>query len=264
MDADAAARPATSGPRRAAAPRVSVVLPVYQNAASLAELHARLGAVASSLGGAWEFVFVDDGSTDDSAAVLEVLQRGDARVRIVRLARNCGSYAAVLAGLSQARGQAAVVISADLQDPPELLAPLVAQWEQGHALVLAARTERDDPWPARLGARLFYALLRRGALRAMPPGGFDCCLLDRQAIERLSSRRRIVFLPGDILELGFAPSVVRYQRGPRLARYGSSRWTLWMRLRLAARVLWNYWRGPRGQPDCRPVFVIDRVIEPAP
>lgn len=254
---------ASTAPVRNGSNCVSVVVPVYQNAASLRDLHARLSSVATALDADSEFVFVDDGSTDGSAAALQKLQHADPRVRIVCLAGNFGSYAAVLAGLSQARGDAAAVISADLQDPPEVLVPLVTHWQQGSNLVLAARSKRDDPWPARFGAAAFYWLLRRLALSEMPPGGFDCCLLDRQAVDRLLTSKRIVFLPGDILRLGFTPTVIDYERGPRLAKYGPSAWTLAKRLRLACRVIWEYSRTPNERIEARPRFVIERVIEPA-
>ncbi|HEX3655654.1 MAG TPA: glycosyltransferase family 2 protein [Pirellulales bacterium] len=226
-------------------PLVSVVVPVFQNATSLADLHERLRQVTAGRPEArWEFVFVDDGSTDRSLAVLEDLQRLDGRIRIVRLSRNFGSQAAIVAGWSQARGDAMAVIAADLQDPPEILVPLVAAWQQGAKAVLAVRSRRDDPWPAKLGAALFYAFFRRLALAGMPVGGFDCCLLDRQLVERLVALRRPCYLAGEIIWLGFEPVLISYNRGKRLARYGRSMWTLGKRMRLAADAIWTFSRAP--------------------
>ena len=119
---------------------VSVVVPVYQNAASLPDLYDRLQQVTANIADVdWELIFVDDGSTDESAATLERLLERDPRIRIVRLSRNFGSQAAILAGMTQARGQAIAVISADLQDPPELLDSLLAPWRAGTKVVLAER-----------------------------------------------------------------------------------------------------------------------------
>jgi dolichol-phosphate mannosyltransferase len=192
----------------------------------------------------WEFVFVDDGSTDDSLSILQSLLREDPRIRIVRLSRNFGSQAAILAGLSRARGQAAAVISADLQDPPEILPTLLAPWRQGKKIVLAVRARRNDPRAASLGAAIFYRLFRWLALPQFPTGGFDCCLLDRQVISLLTSLKGACFLPGEIVWLGFDPAFVTYERGPRLAKYGRSMWTLGKRIRYAIGALWTFSPAP--------------------
>ncbi|MFL5339706.1 MAG: glycosyltransferase family 2 protein [Gemmataceae bacterium] len=214
-------------------PLISVVVPVFHNAASVPDLQGRLSALAAANpGDTFEFVFVDDGSRDDSFAVLETLSRTDARIRVVKLSRNFGSNPAVLAGLSQARGAAVAVISADLQDPPELIGEMLTHWKSGRKVVVAARAGRADPLPVRLPANLFYALFRRGALPAMPPGGFDFCLIDRQVCDLLLGlRERALFLVGEILWLGFDPVVIPYQRAARPAKYGRSMWTAARRLR---------------------------------
>jgi dolichol-phosphate mannosyltransferase len=146
--------------------------------------------------------------------------------------------------MSQSRGDAVAVIAADLQDPPEILVSLLVPWLQGAKAVLAVRSRRDDPWPAKVGAALFYALFRRFALAGMPVGGFDCCLLDRQLAERLVALRRPGYLAGEILWLGFEPVLVSYDRGRRLTRYGRSMWTLGKRFRLAAEAIWTFSRAP--------------------
>jgi dolichol-phosphate mannosyltransferase len=226
-------------------PLFSVVVPVYQNAASLEDLHARLDTVAADFSEVvWEFVFVDDGSTDDSSAKLQALLKRDPRILVVRLSRNFGSQAAILAGLSRARGAAVAVIAADLQDPPELLRTLLPLWLHGNKVVLAVRSRRDDPWTASLGATLFYRLFRRLALPQFPPGGFDCCLLDRQIVESLIALKGACFLPGEIVWLGFNPIYVTYDRGPRLAKYGRSMWTLGKRIRYALGALWTFSPAP--------------------
>jgi dolichol-phosphate mannosyltransferase len=212
---------------------VSVVVPVYQNAASLPDLAARLRAVAEScFPRQFEFVFVDDGSRDESLAVLQRLSREDPRVRVLKLSRNFGSNAAILAGLADARGDAAVAIAADLQDPPELISELLRLWEDGRKVVLAARRSREDSLLTRALAAVFYVLFRRFAIRTMPEKGFDFFLVDRRVRDLLVGiQENNAYLMGLILWLGFAPAVVSYDRGPRAQRYGSSAWTFWRRVK---------------------------------
>src|SRR5262245_8242520 len=121
-------------------PRVSIVVPVFHNAESLPDLFAAFAKVAA--GPEFEFVFVDDGSRDDSWTVLDEQARRDPRTTAIKLSRNFGSFVACVAGLSHARGDAAILISADLQDPPELIPAMVALWNQGHEVVLAVRERR--------------------------------------------------------------------------------------------------------------------------
>lgn len=207
---------------------VSIVVPVYHNAASLAELLAAFqNLAAKNAASAFEFVFVDDGSRDDSYAVLARLAGEDPRVRVVKLSRNFGSNAALLAGLSHARGEAVVGIAADLQDPPELIHEMLAQWRQGRKVVLAARQEREDSPLSNLIADTFYALFRRFAVSSMPKRGFDFFLIDRQVCDLINGiQESNAYLMGLILWLGFDPAVIHYRRRARQARFGTSMWTL--------------------------------------
>lgn len=208
---------------------ISVVVPVYHNAASLADLAARLRAVAQSCAPAeFEFVFVEDGSGDESLAVLRDLSRDDPRVRVLKLSRNFGSNAALLAGLAAASGDAAVALGADLQDPPEMIPEMLRLWTEGRKVVLAARRSREDPWLTRALAAAFYALFRRFAIPTMPEGGFDSFLIDRRVRDLLVGiQENNAYLMGLILWLGFVPAVVRYDRARRDQRYGPSAWTFW-------------------------------------
>jgi dolichol-phosphate mannosyltransferase len=212
---------------------VSVVVPVYQNAGSLADLLARLRGMAEGLPGErFEFVFVDDGSTDDSFAVLRRLAGEDARVRLVKLSRNFGSGPAILAGLTEARGECMVALAADLQDPPELIPRLLELWRQGRKVVLAARRSRADPLATRLLAGAFYRLFRRFALPNMPRQGFDFFLLDRTVRDLLAGiQENNAYLMGLILWMGFDPGVIHYDREARPARYGPSMWGLGRRVK---------------------------------
>jgi len=208
--------------------RVSIVVPVYHNAASLPDLLEELRALASrNTDEQFEFVFVDDGSTDDSFAVLQRLATNDPRVRVVKLSRNFGSNAAIVAGLSVARGDAVGVIAADLQDPPSKFDEMLGLWRRGSKVVVAARNDRDDPFTTTLFADVFYRLFRRYALPKMPRRGFDFFLIDRRVVELITGiQENNVYLMGLILWLGFEPAVVTYDRAARKAAYGRSRWTI--------------------------------------
>ena len=212
---------------------LSIVVPVYHNAASLHELLSRFQQIA---GGhptdRFEFVFVDDGSRDHSFAVLQGLQLMDERVRVIKLSRNFGSNAALLAGLDHARGEAVAAIAADLQDPPELLDDMLGYWRQGRKVVLAARQSRGDPLLTRLLANLFYFLFRRFALPSMPRQGFDFFLIDRQVCNLIKDiQESNAYLMGMILWLGFEPAVIYYHRRQRPERFGKSMWSLAKKLK---------------------------------
>ncbi len=224
---------------------ISVVVPVYHNALSLPDLVSRLRAIAQAHPcWQWEWIFVDDGSRDDSAQVLKQLQLGDPRLIIVSMAQNVGSNRAVMAGLSVAQGAAVGVISADLQDPPELLPEMFDRWQQGAQLVLATRAARHDAWWVTLGANLFYHVLRWLALPRMPLGGFDFCVLDRSAVDELRRRNRTVYLAGEIVALNLPIATLPYTRQSREARYGRPMWTFAKRARLAWQALALYSRIP--------------------
>jgi glycosyltransferase involved in cell wall biosynthesis len=223
---------------------VSIVVPVYHNAASLPDLLARFQALAArNPGDTFEFVFVDDGSRDNSFQVLEGLAGTDARVRVIKLSRNFGSNPALLAGLDQARGDVVAAIAADLQDPPELIHDMLAMWRQGKKVVLAAREGRDDPGMTSLLANTFYRAFRRFAIKNMPEKGFDFFLIDRQVCELVNGiQENNVYLMGLILWLGFDPAVIHYRRREREKRYGRSMWGFWRKVKyfLDAFVAFSY------------------------
>jgi dolichol-phosphate mannosyltransferase len=212
---------------------VSIVVPVYQNATSLPELFTRFGQLARrNPGDRFEFVFVDDGSCDPSFAVLQALHEADERVRVIKLARNFGSNAALLAGLDQARGEVVAAIAADLQDPPELIEEMLVRWRQGHKVVLAARKSRGDPLLTRLLARIFYALFRRFAIPSMPRQGFDFFLIDRHVCDLVKGiQESNAYLMGMILWLGFEPATLYYHRRQREPCFGKSMWSLTKRIK---------------------------------
>ena len=209
---------------------LSVVVPVFGNAADLRALHARLSAAAAVGGLESEFVFVDDGSRDESFEVLAALAAEDARVRVLGLSRNFGSNAAILAGLQQAQGDAVMTLAADLQDPPEILAPLVEAWRGGAQVVLAVRRKREDPLTSRVFAAAFNRLFRLLVFPQFPKGGFDLVLLDRVVVDAiLAMPEKNSYLFGQVLWVGFRNATVLYDRAARQS--GRSAWTLWRKVK---------------------------------
>lgn len=210
-------------------PLVSVIIPVYLNEENIPvtwpAVRAALQCIEQEY--RWELVFVDDGSADGSFRELsKAYQQDPAHVRIIKLTRNFGQVAAILAGFKAVRGSCGVVLSADLQDPPELIGEMVSRWNQGTLkIVLATRTHREDGWFARWGSRTFYRLMRRYAVPSMPEGGFDFFLVDRCVIDLINkTEEKNTFLQGQILWTGFPPYIIEYARQKR--ELGRSRWTL--------------------------------------
>lgn len=206
----------------------SIVVPVYYNASSLPDLLLEIQAVADkNPDDDFEFILVDDGSGDHSFAVLDALAQSEPRMRVIKLSRNFGSNPAIMAGLSQAKGDAVAAIAADLQDPPALIHDMVRLWHEGNKVVIAARRERADPFPTSLLSDSFYKLFRRYALKTMPERGFDFFLIDRQVCGLINNiQENNAYLMGLILWLGFEPYVLYYDRQARAKKYGQSMWSL--------------------------------------
>lgn len=185
--------------------RISIVTPAFNEAENLEALYDRLARVAARLDCDWEWVVVDDHSYDGSFACVERLARRDPRVRGLRLSRNCGSHVAITCGLHQARGDAAVVLAADLQDPPELLEPLVERWRGGAQVVWAARRTPPTGFSA-----LYYWMMRRVVgMSDMPAYGADVFLIDRAPLEafRRWSERNVTVL-GLVTWLGYRQETI--------------------------------------------------------
>jgi dolichol-phosphate mannosyltransferase len=201
-----------------AAALLSVVLPVYNEADVLPALLPRLDAATRGVLGRRELIFVNDGSRDASLGLLLAAADGDDSVRVLDLSRNFGHQAALSAGLAAARGDAVVMMDADLQDPPELIAELVAAWCAGHEVVIAVRRSRAERGPRRLGFEAFHRLFGWLADGDIPSGNGIFGLLDRRVVDellRLPERNR--FLPGLMSWVGFTRSQVAYDRDDRAA-----------------------------------------------
>lgn len=201
---------------------VSVVVPCYQEEAVLPETHARLTRSLDTVGGDYEIVYVDDGSRDGTLPVLRRLQLADGRVRVIVLSRNFGHQLAISAGLDEARGDAVVVIDADLQDPPERIPELVAKWREGNEVVYGTRTARRGESALRLGVTgLYYRLIRRSSGVEMHPEAGDFRLLDRRVVDVLKAMpERDRYLRGMVSWIGFRQASVPYIRESRFAGRG--------------------------------------------
>lgn len=208
-----------------AVPCISVVVPLLNEQAVLPEFHARLTAVAETLPYAFEILYVDDGSSDRTVEIIRAFRAGDPRVGLLILSRNFGKEAAMTAGLDVARGDAVILIDADLQDPPELIPDLVQPWaESGADVVYAQRLSRaGEPWHKRLSAAAFYRLMQHVDRARLPPNVGDFRLLSRRAVEGIKQlRERHRFMKGLFAWVGYRQKAVPYNREPRFA--GSSKW----------------------------------------
>ena len=211
---------------------VSIIIPCHNEAGNLATLYARVRAVMDPSGESWEMICVNDGSSDDTLLQLITLHRQDPRIRVIDLSRNFGKEAALTAGLDAARGEAAIPLDADLQDPPELIPDLLAHWREGFDVVNAVRLSRDgESWIKRASAHLFYRIINRLSDVEIPPDTGDFRLLSRPVLDTLRTlpeRRR--FMKGLFAWVGFRSTNIYYHRAPR--HTGKTTWNYWR--------LWNF------------------------
>lgn len=211
----------------------SIVIPVYYNELNLPQTVPALLRLGETLPEFMlELVFVDDGSGDRSLEVLlEWRDRYPESIRVVKLTRNFGSMAAILAGMTVAKGACVGIITADLQDPPELFADMIRHWEKGTKAVFAVREDRKEPLLQKCLAGAYYRLLSRYALPGYPKGGFDFLLIDRQVVnEVIRIGEKNTNLMSLIFWMGFKPVMIPYVRRER--EKGVSRWTLSKKIKL--------------------------------
>jgi len=216
-----------------AAPVLSIITPAHDEQQNLPVLHEQLAAVMERAGVSWEWIVIDDHSGDRTFAVIAEIAKADGRVTGVRLSRNFGSHIAIACGLDNARGACAVVMAADLQDPPETIPALLEHWRAGSQVVWAVRAERKGESRATTTfSQLYYWMMRRVVgLTAMPPTGADFFLLDRVVIEAARGiKERNASLFALLTWMGFRHSSITYEKQSRL--HGSSSWTLRKKIRL--------------------------------
>ncbi|MGB9255753.1 MAG: glycosyltransferase family 2 protein [Candidatus Korobacteraceae bacterium] len=215
-------------------PLLTVVTPAFNEAANLPVLWQRLSSSLSVTDINWEWVIVDDHSSDSTFETVEQFANSDGRVRGYRFSRNFGSHIALACGLERAAGDCAVVMSGDLQDPPELLPELIDRWRNGGQVIWAVRGERQGETATRVRtSNLFYFIMRTVAgLKELPPTGADFFLIDRLVIDALNQyRERNLSLMTLITWMGFRQEHVTYVKQARL--HGASNWSLKKKLKLA-------------------------------
>jgi dolichol-phosphate mannosyltransferase len=211
--------------------KISIIIPVYYSADTLMMLYEDMKSRILGKLGDYELVFVDDGSGDNSWEIMNQIKALDANVVCVKLSRNFGEHAALLAGLSTSTGDCAVTKQADLQEDSEIIIEMYESWKKGNKVVLAVREKREEGLFKKFFARLYYLLIRSIVNKDMPLQGCDCYLLDRQVIkvlEMLDERNSSLTL--QVLWTGFKSDNVYIHRRNR--EVGKSRWTLKKKMKL--------------------------------
>jgi glycosyltransferase involved in cell wall biosynthesis len=211
-------------------PTFSVVIPALNEAEGIVGFHQRLVDAMGPLG-TWEAIYIDDGSDDTTRETVEFLRLDDSRIALISLSRNFGKEIATTAGLDHARGEAVIVIDADLQDPPEVIPELVAAWRSGFDMVCARRrTRQGETVLKKLTAHVFYRLMRNTGRVKLPRDTGDFRLMSRRVVEAVCKlREQHRFMKGLFAWVGFPTTTVLYDRAPREA--GHTKWNYWK--------LWN-------------------------
>ena len=213
--------------------KISIIIPVYYNEDTLMALYNDLKLKILNKIGDYEIVIVNDGSKDNSYEIMKKIYELDDRVKLVKLSRNFGEHAAILAGLSECTGDCAVTKQADLAEDSSLILEMYEKWKQGNKVVIATREKRDDPLLKRTFAEIYYKLMKRFVNENMPQGGFDCFLIDRKVVdilELLDEKNSSLQL--QILWSGFKTVEVPYHRMDRENGSGG-KWTIRKRVKLA-------------------------------
>ncbi len=212
---------------------LSVIVPCYNEAAVIEATHQRLLEVLDGGSIALEIIYVDDGSSDSTLTLIRGFHHQDSRAKVLALSRNFGHQIAVTAGLEQARGDAVVIIDADLQDPPEVILEMLEAWRQGCDVAYGQRTDREqESWFKLVSASLFYRLLNRLSDTPIPLDTGDFRLMDRRVVEAIKLMpERDRFLRGMVSWVGFTQQAIPYRRAARHA--GETKYPLSKMLRFA-------------------------------
>ena len=211
--------------------KISIVVPVYWNSDTLMLLYEDMKAKILDKLGDYELVFVDDGSGDNSWEIMNQIRDMDSHVQCVKLSRNFGEHAALLAGLSVCTGDCAVTKQADLQEDSEIILEMYESWKRGNKVVLAVRKDRDENPVKVFFANMYYTIVRKTITKNMPEGGCDCYLLDRQVIQVLQDlNEKNSSLTLQVLWAGFQTDHVYFHRRDR--EVGESRWTFSKKFKL--------------------------------
>lgn len=224
--------------------KISIVVPVYYNADTLMMLYNDMKEKILGVIGEYELVFVDDGSQDESWKIInEIYEMDKEHVQCVKLSRNFGEHAALLAGLSVSTGDCAVTKQADLQEDSAIILEMYESWKKGNKVVLAVRASRDENVVKKFFANLYYVIVRKFIDKNMPVGGCDCYLIDRQVIkvlELLDEKNSSLTL--QVLWAGFQTDKVYFHRKNR--EVGQSRWTLGKKIKLVIDSMMSFSYAP--------------------
>lgn len=218
---------------------LSIVVPVYYNEDTLEDLYSDLSAKVLPKLDDYELIFVDDGSGDSSWEIMNRLAERDKKVRCVKLSRNFGEHAALLAGLSVCKGDCAVTKQADLQEDSTLILQMYESWLSGNKVVLAARKDRKENPVYVFMANCYYGLIRKAVNKNMPSGGCDCYLVDRKVIEVLKLLdEKNSSLTLQVMWAGFKTDIVWFTRQDR--EKGHGRWTMAKKIKLVIDSLMSF------------------------
>lgn len=224
-------------------PVFSIVVPMYNESGSILEFYRRVTAVMNGVGDPWEFLLVDDGSKDDTGATILDLAKKDKIVRPVIFTRNFGQQSAVAAGLTYSRGDAVVVIDADLQDPPEVIPELIEKWRQGYEVVYAKRQERQgETFMKKFTARMFYRLINKITDIDIPLDTGFFRLIDRRVVDvinKMGEHHR--FFRAMSIWVGFKQIGVEFLRDPRYAGKTSYSYKKMFKLAATAITGFSFW-----------------------
>jgi glycosyltransferase involved in cell wall biosynthesis len=214
-------------------PVYSIVAPVFNEEGNINSLYERISAVMSPLAEPWELVMVNDGSRDSSLDLMRTLQQRASNVKVLSFARNFGHQIAVTAGLDYANGQAVILIDADLQDPPEIIAEMIARWKDGYDVVYAVRERREgESWFKIQTAKWFYRVIYRIAEIEIPLDTGDFRLMDRRVVTALRHMpEHSPYIRGLTSWVGFKQTGVKYVRDPRI--WGETNYPLRKMVRFA-------------------------------
>jgi len=215
-------------------PTYTIIAPIYNEIDNIPLLYTRISEVMAQTGEPWEFVMVDDGSSDGSTEAILELKAQDDKVKSVIFARNFGHQIAVTAGLDYSKGEAVIIIDADLQDPPEVILDLIQKWKEGFEVVYAVRSKRvGETWFKLFTASAFYRLIQRITDVNIPMDTGDFRLLDRKVVQVLNGmREKHRFLRGMSVWVGFKQTGVEYERAERFA--GETKYPLKKMIRFAS------------------------------
>lgn len=213
--------------------KISIVIPCYYNELNIEETYQEIVNVVFEQCPTinFELIFVDDGSKDNTLLECKKVQNSDSRVRIVKLTRNFGEFRAIVAGMSVASGDAVVVISADLQDPPSLIPQMIESWLSGNKVTLGVRSKREEPWIKNFFANTYYHFVRKLVEENYPKQGFDFFLIDKEVKDKLvlmQEKNSSIYV--QLIWLGYNPKTISYVRMNR--EKGVSMWSYRKRINL--------------------------------